>query len=656
MRLLYSLFIIIFFFSPVIFSQTENADTTSVSDTNEEKELENLLENSDNDELDNSSLLDELEYYRKNPIDVRSASVEDLTVIPFISPNTAEKILFISDSVKTPKQFFARLKVIEQQQKISLKPYLTFSVEEKTSMPEIFNNISATFRSRYSSDIEKSQEIPSDEYYGSLYKNYNRLQFGNKAWNATVLYEKDAGEDFRSGFFSGYVAVNDISILQKLLVGNFSLNTGQGLVVGRFSPSSKVGTPVFQIKKRGSRILPYNSADEFNYFTGGAATIEVQKFSLTPFFSQRKLPASIDDSNYVTSLYTAGLFRTATEQNKRAALQEQLFGAMGSYSPNATNKVGVSILHARYDTPLRLNIPYAFKGEQVTVAGVDADVMIHSINFFGELAGNDIHSLGGIVGAMFPVTKNFTLGIHLRSYSQQFMNPFASAFSERGIPNGEQGKYLGADFRATSWLQFFSYYDSYTVFSSSVFPLDGGEYFLRTEVIPVRPLEIAVQVKQKTEEAMYTINDDGEKILQERGQYKVRLEYSYNVSRNILFKQRVEYTNVGYSITEEQEKGVLLFTSIKLQELFPQFSCEGRIVFYETDSYDSRLYQYESDVAGAVSNPPLYGKGQRWYILGKYEFYPKMNLSFKYGETIKPPTSSTISIDNKFTVQLDILL
>jgi len=39
---------------------------------------------------------------------------------------------------------------------------------------------------------------------------------------------------------------------------------------------------------------------------------------------------------------------------------------------------------------------------------------------------------------------------------------------------------------------------------------------------------------------------------------------------------------------------------------------------FQSDSYDSRVYEYENDLDGVLTFPPLYGRGVRWYVLLTY--------------------------------------
>jgi hypothetical protein len=64
------------------------------------------------------------------------------------------------------------------------------------------------------------------------------------------------------------------------------------------------------------------------------------------------------------------------------------------------------------------------------------------------------------------------------------------------------------------------------------------------------------------------------------------------------------------------------------------YSGNIRLQYFETDSYNSRLYAYEDDVLYSFSIPVLYGKGVRYYINAHYEFSKKLGLWCRFAQTI----------------------
>ncbi|MEO6695944.1 MAG: hypothetical protein ABIY50_01585, partial [Ignavibacteria bacterium] len=88
-----------------------------------------------------------------------------------------------------------------------------------------------------------------------------------------------------------------------------------------------------------------------------------------------------------------------------------------------------------------------------------------------------------------------------------------------------------------------------------------------------------------------------------------------------------------------------------------------RYLVFETDDYDSRIYEFENDIKGVLSNVALYGKGRRWYLVLKYKPLPYLEFSGKYAETYIDGVKSIGSgndkikndINNRFSLGLELL-
>jgi hypothetical protein len=50
----------------------------------------------------------------------------------------------------------------------------------------------------------------------------------------------------------------------------------------------------------------------------------------------------------------------------------------------------------------------------------------------------------------------------------------------------------------------------------------------------------------------------------------------------------------------------------------PNLQIWGRIAYFDTDSYDVRLYAYENDLTYCFTINSYYDQGFRWYLLVKY--------------------------------------
>jgi hypothetical protein len=86
----------------------------------------------------------------------------------------------------------------------------------------------------------------------------------------------------------------------------------------------------------------------------------------------------------------------------------------------------------------------------------------------------------------------------------------------------------------------------------------------------------------------------------------------------------------------------------------------ARVIFYDTDSYDTRLYEYENDLDGVLTSALLYGNGFRWYLLAKYDMLPYLKLTLKYREHFKlkdnAANETNYSLDNNISMQIELKL
>ena len=58
-----------------------------------------------------------------------------------------------------------------------------------------------------------------------------------------------------------------------------------------------------------------------------------------------------------------------------------------------------------------------------------------------------------------------------------------------------------------------------------------------------------------------------------------------------------------------------------------------RFVLFDTDSYASRIYSFESSPTYQYSSPAFYGKGIRAYLLFRLTFWKRLDCWFKIGDT-----------------------
>ena len=61
---------------------------------------------------------------------------------------------------------------------------------------------------------------------------------------------------------------------------------------------------------------------------------------------------------------------------------------------------------------------------------------------------------------------------------------------------------------------------------------------------------------------------------------------------------------------------------------------DARFTLFDTDSFNARVYQFENDLRYVLSNVALNDRGQRWYVLAKYDISGNLEMSLKISRSV----------------------
>ena len=113
----------------------------------------------------------------------------------------------------------------------------------------------------------------------------------------------------------------------------------------------------------------------------------------------------------------------------------------------------------------------------------------------------------------------------------------------------------------------------------------------------------------------------------------VRWQVNYKVNSTLTFRNRLEMTWFDRTGGNPQN-GFLSYVDLLYKPMMKKYSGNMRLMYFETDGYDSRLYAFENDVLYSFSIPVIYDKGYRWYVNINYDFSKKMTFWFRVAQTI----------------------
>jgi hypothetical protein len=656
--------------SKTIISQTDSSQIQA------EEIFLNLLQESTS-ESDNEEVFGILEDLAQNPIDINSASLSELQKIPGLSLQMASIII---EHRKRFGDFFSlsELNLIEGFPKAKIEniyPFLTVTLkdeasetyaEKKTSSiwDNLKNNFNVNIRSRVINDLQERRGFSESKFVGTIPKINNRflLKYGNLI-DAGVLTEKDAGEKSINEFSSYHFALKNYGLIKMIALGDYTLEFGQGLALWSPFSLSKGSDAIYPLKRNGKPINPYKSTNETSFFRGAAMSAAYSNFTISGFYSSNLIDANIDStSSLILSLPIDGFHRTENEISKKKAGRETLFGARIDFEDENKNlNIGALYYQSKFSSAFFQNSPLDLSGDKFNFFSFYWDLYFDKINIFGESA-YDSRSLATLAGASFSFDRDFTFITLIRNYPRNYRNIHAFAFGEQsGNTRNEVGIYSGIQWKSIIGEINF-YYDQfkfpYATFDNPL-PSTGNEFLFDLKSEPL--LKISTNLRYKYEKKEITIKPDNLETLANRLKQTLRGEIQIEASKYLRLKSRIEVNNYFIKQNNVDEFGTMVFQDVRYF-VMNNLNFSMRIILFQTDSFNSAIYEYENDLLGILSNTALYGKGIRWYMLIRYKPLDYISLSAKYSETYKPLEKTLGSgyseinnnVDNKISFQAEI--
>ena len=631
--------------------------------------IEDMIENlaaSTDEELDYTSLFNDLSFYAAHPLNLNAASSEDLEKLHILNDFQIKSLQkYIKDNGQLLTLFelqyvYGFTDELVQQ----LLPFITLETEEKPNplraknilqygQHELFVRGQRVLETQKGyvplSDSVLAENPDKARYLGSPYKIYTRYRFN---YSKRVLFgitaEKDAGEEFFKGsnrqgfdFYSAHLQLNDIGPLKSLIVGDYHIQTGQGLTLWSGLSFGKSSNAI-AIRKMAQGIRRNTSAEENLFFRGVAATLEAGNFEFTGFFSKKKRDANftdtLDDGTFAySSLLTTGYHSTPPELNDEKLMDEMAAGGNITFH-NKFLKIGFTAVHYRLDGWLQpndqLSKKYTFSGNQLTNIGIDYQTGGEKWQLFGETSyGNG--SIGTLTGAMFFLHPKVYFSAFYRNYQKSYYALYSCALSESSENNNEKGLYFGTEIHPGKSWKITAYFDAfafpwlqYQVSS----PSRGNECHLQINYTPSALLGMDIrfrrQFKPKNQTAAESVIQTPQDILSRKFRYHIY----YAISENLVMKDRLEWCRIDKENNGKSD-GWLIYHDITWKLPRMPFSMAFRYALFDTDDYDSRIYAFENDVLNAFSIPAYNYKGTRTYFLLKYEITKFMDLWLRYAVT-----------------------
>ena len=689
MRRLIVLFLCCFGQMNCLLAQVTPRPEEPVVNTTIEQQLENITEKNEDAETEDDSYIQEMAQYAKHPINLNRADESQLKELRILSALQVQSLLRYRDLFGNFIHIYELQAVpgwdIATIQKI--RPFITVS-NAQTAMEAFTSRLQGGDHSlllRVTQVLEKSRGYMADpaqtnSYYpGSPQKVFlryrynfkNQLQYGFSA-------EKDAGEQFFKGsqkqgfdFYSAHLFAKNLGIVKALALGDFTVNMGQGLH-SWMAIAFKKGPDVLSIKRQAPVLKPYSSPGEILFHRGVGITLGKGNWEATLFGSLRKLDANfVNDTTsseeaFISSLQTSGYHRTPAEVADKNVQRQLAFGANFKYrikglvlSANATQY--------QFKHPLiKANNPYNFfalNGKNFGNYSVDYSYTYKNIHFFGEAAINQKQEPAFVNGLMLSISPKVDMSVLYRNISKGYQSLYGNAFTEGTYPTNEKGLFTGISIRPHNAWRIDAYADVYRFpwlrFNVNA-PTEGKDYMVQVSYKPNKIWEIYSRFKAETKSINFNPQELPMSPVVEQPKKNWRTHLSYKIDSRFTIRTRTEmvwFDKKG----PKASQGFLMYADLHYKPIMKPLSGNIRLMYFETDDYNSRLYAFENDVLYSFSIPVVYDKGYRYYVNVNYDFSKKLGVWARWAQFIYPHRSSIgsgldeIKKQHKTEVKLQII-
>lgn len=645
----------------------------------EEPDLDQIIEDAvtdieTDDQTDWTIYTDFLQDLRRRPLNLNRATKDQLLMLPGMDDIRATALLtYIQDfGLLTSIYELQAVPGFDAQLFQQIRPFVTVKEsKEKDINPGVLHPVGPgiktilkeakhelLFRTIGILEEQKGYTPPdtnsdgslTSRYLGNPYRYYFRYRMRyERNFSFAFVGEKDQGEQFKwdpsTGFYgfdfaAGHIFIRDYGPVKRLVVGDYNIQAGQGLILSTGLGFGKGSETIKAVKRANVGIRPYASVNENQFMRGAAATLAFDHFYFTPFFSSNKLDGNISASDTLTNettnvstLQTSGLHRTESELMDKDAIDETIFGGRFEYK-NRWLTVGATHMFQNFGSVITpsdrdYNL-FDFSGDQNYLTGLDFDVTVRNFNFFGELARSKSGGTGMTVGVLAALSRKADFAVSVRNFTPNFHSNRGFAFAERptAIQN-ERGIYMGLKIMPSNKWTLSTYFDQFWFpwhnYQVS-FPSKGSEVLAQVDYKPSRKMLIYLRYRSDHKERNASELAPGQQLetLIPTVRQGLRLQFQYKVHRTLSLKTRVEQSWWKRG-EEEKSRGILAYQDISWQVGW-KWKFTGRYALFDAPDFDARIYAYENDILGFFSIPAYSGTGSRYYLIVNYK--PQRWLEF----------------------------
>ena len=629
---------------------------------------------------------EELLEIHNNKININNTSEMELSALPFltisqirdilyyISTNgnmaSLGELLFITSLDKDTRAFMQLFCYAGNSPK---KVTPTLLLKKARNEVIIRTDIPLYEQEAYKSHTKEEKDASQNKYYNgsNLYHSFRYKLNSMDHLALGIQAEKDMGEK-GIDYISAYAQIQDFGCVQNAIIGNYKVSFGQGLVVNTGANFGKFMS-LGQTDRMDKGITKHSSTSENNHFTGGGITLRRKGLLLSTYISRRNADGNISkDSTSITSLKTDGLHRTNLEASKKSNLGVTDFGGNIHWgNDNIQLSATIAFTHyslqlmPKYNTKSSLYRYYNAKGKDFLAYSLSYGYRHKRWAILGETASSNKGGIASINSFHWNINSSNTLTLIQRYYSYKYVAINGNAFGENSSPQNEEGIFINWNNKSLKKTAIESHVDfyyfpwiKYQVSSSS----HGFDWLLQISYSPQKTFDLSLRYKFKCKQKDFILHkskDDTLKTLLYNRSHNIRFSCSYKATDKLTFKTTLFGTAIDFD-PNSKEYGYAIGEQIQWQNTGQKIRFNLSATYFDTDTYNARIYSYEPSLLYSFGISSYYDKGCNVVAFASIPIISNIFLTGKIGTTYyfnKKTIGSgpqTINKNHKEYIQLQI--
>jgi len=587
-----------------------------------------------------SDTYETLDDLAEHPLDINTATREDLAQLPFLSDGEIEAIhyyIYKNGRLRTLSEL-AMVAELSAEKRALLQQFVCVGTADKEPAPSLADALRHGRQTLMLTGRIPLYERAGDKngYLGYPYKHNLRYAFNYRNLvKAGLVGAQDAGEPFfahrnKAGYdhYSFYAMLKNRGRLRQLTLGRYRASLGLGLVMNTGFTLGKQGMLSHLGRSRGD-ITPHASTMQANYLQGAAATVRLAEgLDLTALASWRHIDATLNDNGAIQTIRTDGYHRTPTEMERKNNASQTTAGGRLQYRASHFH-VALNTVYHHFDRPLEpadaLYRQYYARGRDLWNTSVDYGLLLPRFSFNGETAIDKSGAVATIHTAAYRPVNALTLVAVQRFYSKKYAAVQARSFSEGGRVQNESGFYLGAEWQpAPRWG--LSAYTDYAYFPWPRYQAS------RTSRAWDHLVRLSYTAGRWSAYARYRLrrrqrNNADLSALQWKNEHRARLSAEYDGG---LWAARTQ-ADLSACNFDESATGWMLSQQLRLKR--EHWQAAAGVGYFNTDNYDTRLYAYEPGMRYGFNFPMFYGEGIRYWLQARLQLIEAVEVSAKLATT-----------------------